>query len=211
MEITAADSDPQSFAPAALSIVALHGRSQAASRQRLIMRRACCNSKTQPVTASPTTILLVLACLTSGSGCVGVAPPANCLPLAGFHRGAGHYLHACACGSPTCQTAHLNGPRCCVAGERASSVPGSSTAGGCDDESTTYQGGLAGCVPEWAAWRGAIAPTRPRCSWHTPQWWSRWRAKRELPEPPDYPRFHPLPTRPMFSPPPPPLAADGSS
>lgn len=36
-----------------------------------------------------------------------------------------------------------------------------------------------------------------------PGWLSGWMAKEELPEPPAYPRFQPLPTRPMFSPRPP--------
>jgi hypothetical protein len=33
-----------------------------------------------------------------------------------------------------------------------------------------------------------------------PAWWAEWKAKRDLPEPAPYPRFQPLPTRPIFSP-----------
>ncbi len=33
-----------------------------------------------------------------------------------------------------------------------------------------------------------------------PGWLAAWKAKRDLPDPPAYPRFHPLPTRPMFEP-----------
>ncbi len=33
-----------------------------------------------------------------------------------------------------------------------------------------------------------------------PGWLAAWHAKKELPQPPAYPRFLPLPTRPMFSP-----------
>lgn len=37
-----------------------------------------------------------------------------------------------------------------------------------------------------------------------PMWFANWKAKREfkkaLPDAPEFPRFHPLPTRPMFSP-----------
>ena len=38
-----------------------------------------------------------------------------------------------------------------------------------------------------------------------PGWWADWRARQDLPEAPPYPRFHPLPTRPMFSPHPAPV------
>ncbi len=33
-----------------------------------------------------------------------------------------------------------------------------------------------------------------------PGWLARWKAEKDLPKPPDSPRFHPLPTRPMFRP-----------
>lgn len=33
-----------------------------------------------------------------------------------------------------------------------------------------------------------------------PGWLGRWKKQSDLPVPPPYPRFHPLPTRPMFSP-----------
>ncbi len=34
-----------------------------------------------------------------------------------------------------------------------------------------------------------------------PGWLARWKAEKHLPKPPASPRFHPLPTRPMFQPP----------
>ncbi len=37
-------------------------------------------------------------------------------------------------------------------------------------------------------------------TWAGPAWYVDWKARRALPEPPAYPRFHPLPTRPMFQP-----------
>ncbi len=39
----------------------------------------------------------------------------------------------------------------------------------------------------------------PRVLPPLPGWLGRWHAKKNLPEAPDHPRFHPLPTRPMFS------------
>ncbi|MEO8271907.1 MAG: hypothetical protein ABI557_19445, partial [Aureliella sp.] len=36
------------------------------------------------------------------------------------------------------------------------------------------------------------------CGLPVPTWYAEWKAKRDLPEPAPYPRFHPLPTRPMF-------------
>jgi hypothetical protein len=40
----------------------------------------------------------------------------------------------------------------------------------------------------------------PRVLPPLPGWLGRWHAKKNIPEAPDHPRFHPLPTRPMFSP-----------
>lgn len=39
----------------------------------------------------------------------------------------------------------------------------------------------------------------PRVLPPLPGWLGRWHAKKNLPEAPDHPRFHPLPTRPLFS------------
>ncbi len=39
----------------------------------------------------------------------------------------------------------------------------------------------------------------PRVLPPLPGWLGRWHAKKELPDAPEYPRFQPLPTRPMFS------------
>ena len=40
----------------------------------------------------------------------------------------------------------------------------------------------------------------PRVLPPLPGWLGRWHTKKDLPEAPEYPRFQPLPTRPMFSP-----------
>lgn len=39
----------------------------------------------------------------------------------------------------------------------------------------------------------------PRVLPPLPGWLGRWHAKKNLPEAPDHPRFHPLPTRPLFN------------
>lgn len=39
----------------------------------------------------------------------------------------------------------------------------------------------------------------PQMSVPVPAWYATWKAKRNLPKPPQSPRFQPLPTRPMFS------------
>ncbi len=49
-----------------------------------------------------------------------------------------------------------------------------------------------GFLPPLPAWIHAGVPV--------PGWWAEWKAKKDLPEPAPYPRFQPLPTRPMFSP-----------
>jgi hypothetical protein len=41
---------------------------------------------------------------------------------------------------------------------------------------------------------GVLPPALP-----LPGWLAKWKAEQDLPTPPSYPRFHPLPTRPMFS------------
>lgn len=43
-----------------------------------------------------------------------------------------------------------------------------------------------------------------------PGWLARWKAQKDLPKPPEAPRFHPLPTRPMFQPQPTIGHSDGS-
>jgi hypothetical protein len=49
-----------------------------------------------------------------------------------------------------------------------------------------------GLLPPTPLWMHAGFPV--------PRWWAEWKAKRNLPEPAPYPRFQPLPTRPIFSP-----------
>ena len=77
----------------------------------------------------------------------------------------------------------------------------SSGAGYCSVTGTTpAELGLAAaeCPP------GFLPPLPPLPAWThrgvpVPGWWAKWRAKEDLPDPAPYPRFHPLPTRPMFS------------
>ncbi len=54
-----------------------------------------------------------------------------------------------------------------------------------------------GCPADWLS----PLPQRHLVAWPVPKRLAEWRARRDLPEPPAYPRFHPLPTRPMFQPP----------
>ncbi|HBE67826.1 MAG TPA: hypothetical protein DDW52_06725 [Planctomycetaceae bacterium] len=59
--------------------------------------------------------------------------------------------------------------------------------------------GVAASSDEHEVYRTGLLPAIP-----VPGWFANWRAKRELekalPDAPEYPRFHPLPTRPMFAP-----------
>ena len=48
-----------------------------------------------------------------------------------------------------------------------------------------------GFLPPLPMWLNTGIPA-PRC-------WAEWKANKDLPEPAPYPRFQPLPTRPMFS------------
>ena len=53
-----------------------------------------------------------------------------------------------------------------------------------------------GCPADWLS----PLPQRHSVAWPVPKRWADWKARRDLPEPPAYPRFHSLPTRPMFQP-----------
>jgi hypothetical protein len=77
-----------------------------------------------------------------------------------------------------CHVLHIPSYR--VAGD----AMGNSDYGDCPPG--TCGGGMIGGLP---------IPALP-----TPGWLAKWKEKRELPDPPNYPRFHPLPTRPMFDP-----------
>ncbi len=55
------------------------------------------------------------------------------------------------------------------------------------------------CLADAETCPPGIFPPLPTMSHFTPGCLARWKAQRELPEPSAYPRFHPLPTRPMFS------------
>jgi hypothetical protein len=63
---------------------------------------------------------------------------------------------------------------------------------GSEGPSGTFEGCEPGFLPP--------APTWVHAGFPVPGWWAEWKAKRNLPEPAPYPRFQPLPTRPMFSP-----------
>lgn len=54
---------------------------------------------------------------------------------------------------------------------------------------------LEECAAESYTSPPALLPTIP-----LPGWLARWKAEKDLPQPPAAPRFHPLPTRPMFEP-----------
>jgi len=55
---------------------------------------------------------------------------------------------------------------------------------------------LEECAAENYSSTPALMPLVPM-----PGWLARWKAEKHLPKPPESPRFHPLPTRPMFQPP----------
>ena len=52
---------------------------------------------------------------------------------------------------------------------------------------------LEECAAENCSSPPALLPPVP-----LPGWLARWKAQKDLPKPPESPRFHPLPTRPMF-------------
>ncbi len=54
---------------------------------------------------------------------------------------------------------------------------------------------LEECAAEEYSTAPTILPPLPM-----PGWLARWKADKDLPKPPESPRFHPLPTRPMFQP-----------
>ena len=55
---------------------------------------------------------------------------------------------------------------------------------------------LEECAAENYSSTPALLPPVPM-----PGWLARWKAEKHLPKPPESPRFHPVPTRPMFQPP----------
>ena len=57
---------------------------------------------------------------------------------------------------------------------------------------------LEECATESYSSPPIVLPTMPTVP--MPGWLSRWKAEKDLPRPPAAPRFHPLPTRPMFQP-----------
>ena len=57
---------------------------------------------------------------------------------------------------------------------------------------------LEECAAESCSSPPIVLPTMPTVP--MPGWLARWKAEKDLPKPPAAPRFHPLPTRPMFQP-----------
>ena len=128
-------------------------------------------------------ILLVFWLLASGSGCRVLSIPVN--PASGLDA----HLVGSGCAGGACGTEGLQG------------VPTRSVE-------PLYEGILTRSVePHYGAWDGSCPPDwlsslphREFVGWPVPKRWADWKAKRDLPEPPPYPRFQPLPTRPMFQP-----------
>ena len=54
---------------------------------------------------------------------------------------------------------------------------------------------LEECAAEEYSSTPSLVPPLPM-----PGWLAKWKAEKDLPKPPESPRFHPLPTRPMFQP-----------
>lgn len=54
---------------------------------------------------------------------------------------------------------------------------------------------LEDCAAESCSTTPALLPPLPM-----PGWLAKWKAEKHLPKAPELPRFHPLPTRPMFQP-----------
>lgn len=60
---------------------------------------------------------------------------------------------------------------------------------------------LEECAVESCESPPVVLPSMPAMpAMPMPGWLARWKAEKDLPKPPEAPRFHPLPTRPMFQP-----------
>ncbi len=68
---------------------------------------------------------------------------------------------------------------------------------------------LEECAAESYGSPPIVLPAMP--SIPVPGWFARWKAEKKLPKPPLAPRFHPLPTRPMFQAGPSPDFAGGTA
>lgn len=80
------------------------------------------------------------------------------------------------------------------------SIPVNQAGGGCGVESCAVE--IRQAIPTRSAEPHyySAGDTLDGSCLPVPKWWADWRAKKDLPEPPPYPRFHPLPSRPMFQP-----------
>ncbi len=98
-----------------------------------------------------------------------------------------------------CQVLNIPSYRADSCGAAGFASMSSSETGASESSCGTELGGmpLNDCPPSFLppipVWRPVGVPI--------PGWWAEGKAKRDLPEPAPYPRFQPLPTRPMFSPP----------
>jgi hypothetical protein len=80
--------------------------------------------------------------------------------------------------------------------------PANYELGGGETGVPTDLSGAASYPPEVACPPGFFPHLRgwPHVGFPVPSWWAEWKAKKDLPKPPPYPRFQPLPTRPVFQP-----------
>ena len=126
-------------------------------------------------------ILLVFGLLTSGSGC-------HVLNIPSYRADSPAGLGG-ACSS----NRELTGGETGQPGSLSSSLSGG-------DGCTVEQECPPGFFPPLPAGFFSSCRDWSPVSFPVPAWWAEWRAKKDLPEPPPYPRFHPLPTRPVFQP-----------
>lgn len=84
---------------------------------------------------------------------------------------------------------------------RGADVAGYSQVG-CEFDDPMHTPNSVGCLVDQDCPPGFFPPLGGwmDCGLPVPAWYADWRAKKDLPEPAPYPRFHPLPTRPMFQP-----------
>lgn len=72
-------------------------------------------------------------------------------------------------------------------------IPSYRADAGCGDSGAGYHGGDVYPAADMECPPTVLPPL--------PGWLAAWHEKKKTPQPPDYPRFQPLPTRPMFTPP----------
>ena len=133
-------------------------------------------------------ILLVFGLLTSGSGCHVLNIPVDSVSGLGVHTAD------CEC--------EMEGGRDSPGilmrsvGPRYPPVHGIPTRSIEPHHHSLGNACASSCPPDWLS----PLPHRDFVGFPVPKWWADWKAKKDLPDPPAYPRFHPLPSRPMFQP-----------